>query len=167
MNKDEPYVEVEAMKMIMAIKSTESGEIRHNLSPGSIISAGDLIASLSLKDPSKVKKISTFTDRLKSVPMKAPLSVDEAAESISLTLDGYPHDFEAAITSYFAGASLECIEKFLATQLNKFVLAEKAFINKEESVVVSEITKSNKDNPIAAVPPLLARKQLKQLEFLP
>jgi len=73
-NKDEPYVEVEAMKMIMAIKSSESGEIRHNLSPGSIISAGDLIASLSLKDPSKVKKISTFTDRLKSVPMKAPLT---------------------------------------------------------------------------------------------
>ena len=31
-------LQVEAMKMIMAIKSTESGVINHNLSPGSIIS---------------------------------------------------------------------------------------------------------------------------------
>jgi len=177
-NKDEPYVEVEAMKMIMAIKSSESGEIRHNLSPGSIISAGDLIASLSLKDPSKVKKISTFTDRLKSVPMKAPLTEEEAEESISLTIDGYPHDYEAAVASYFSKASLENIEKLLATQLTKFVKAEQVFINKEESVVVSEVTKANKDNLVAAVPSLLARKQLKsrslvvisllrQLEFLP
>eukprot|EP01037_Dinobryon_pediforme_P023559 gene23559-25046_t len=51
--KNEPYVEVEAMKMIMSFKATESGTIRHNLSPGSIISAGDLIANLTLLDPSK------------------------------------------------------------------------------------------------------------------
>lgn len=82
-DKDQPYVEVhsfltldvslsfsllsfsqvEAMKMIMAIKATESGVITHNLSPGSILSAGDLIASLKLKDPSKVKQISTFAGR--------------------------------------------------------------------------------------------------------
>ena len=54
MEKDQPYVEVEAMKMIMAIKATESGVINHAMSPGSIIAAGDLIASLKLKDPSKV-----------------------------------------------------------------------------------------------------------------
>lgn len=38
--KDQPYVEVEAMKMIMAIKSSESGIVKHNLSPGSVIQAG-------------------------------------------------------------------------------------------------------------------------------
>ena len=53
----QPYVEVEAMKMIMPIKASESGKITHNLSPGSVISAGDLLASLTLKDPSKVKKM--------------------------------------------------------------------------------------------------------------
>ena len=58
--KDQPYVEVEAMKMIMAIKATDSGAVKHNLSPGSVIQAGDLIASLKLKDPSKVKQIVTF-----------------------------------------------------------------------------------------------------------
>ena len=56
----EPYVEVEAMKMIMPIKASESGKITHNLSPGTVISAGDLLASLTLKDPSKVKKILNF-----------------------------------------------------------------------------------------------------------
>jgi acetyl-CoA carboxylase/biotin carboxylase 1 len=35
----EPYVEVEAMKMIMPIKATESGKITYNLSQGSVISA--------------------------------------------------------------------------------------------------------------------------------
>jgi hypothetical protein len=42
--------------MIMPLKSTESGLIKHELSPGSIISAGDLLASLALKDPSKVQQ---------------------------------------------------------------------------------------------------------------
>ena len=50
--------------MIMPIKATESGKITHNLSPGSVISAGDLLASLELKDPSKVKKIGTFDGTL-------------------------------------------------------------------------------------------------------
>jgi acetyl-CoA carboxylase/biotin carboxylase 1 len=55
-----PFVEVEAMKMIMPLKASESGAIKHELSAGSIISTGDLLASLTLKDPSKVKKILQF-----------------------------------------------------------------------------------------------------------
>ena len=61
--------------MIMAIKSTESGVINHSLSPGSIISAGDLIASLQLKDPSRVKQISSFKDTLSVVPASPPKTV--------------------------------------------------------------------------------------------
>ena len=55
-----PYIEVEAMEIIMPIKATESGKITNNLSPSSVIAAGDLLASLELKDPSKVKKIVNF-----------------------------------------------------------------------------------------------------------
>lgn len=55
-----PFVEVEAMKMIMPLKASESGAIKHELSAGSIIATGDLLASLTLKDPSKVKKIEQF-----------------------------------------------------------------------------------------------------------
>jgi acetyl-CoA carboxylase / biotin carboxylase 1 len=47
--------------MIMPLKSTESGLIKHELSPGSIISAGDLLASLALKDPSKVQYYTTLS----------------------------------------------------------------------------------------------------------
>merc|ERR1719281_1250725 len=39
--KGQPYVEVEAMKMIMALKSSEAGVIKHAMSSGSIIAAGD------------------------------------------------------------------------------------------------------------------------------
>ncbi|KAH8045219.1 acetyl-CoA carboxylase [Aureococcus anophagefferens] len=60
-NAGEPYVEVEAMKMIMALKTAESGAIKHEMSPGSIISTGDLLASLTLSDPSSVVKIEPFT----------------------------------------------------------------------------------------------------------
>ena len=48
-NAGEPFVEVEAMKMIMPLKATESGKITHNLSPGTVISAGDLLASLEFE----------------------------------------------------------------------------------------------------------------------
>ncbi|CAJ1360967.1 unnamed protein product, partial [Effrenium voratum] len=58
--KGDSYIELEAMKMIMALKSPETGQISHALSPGSIVSAGELLATLELKDPSKVKKILPF-----------------------------------------------------------------------------------------------------------
>lgn len=176
--KGTPFVEVEAMKMIMAMKATESGEIRHNLSPGSIIAAGDLIASLTLKDPSKVKQITKYSERLQSVPALGELSVDDAAERISLAMDGYAHDLEGAIKAYFESAKLEDIEKLLATQLKKFVATEKSYANMEDDAVVGELVKANKDNLLGAVPTLLAHKQIKkraagvlallrQLEFLP
>ena len=63
-NAGEPFIEVEAMKMIMPLKASESGKITHTVSPGTVISAGDLLASLELKDPSKVKKISVFEGAL-------------------------------------------------------------------------------------------------------
>jgi len=52
-----PFAEAEAMKMLITIKATESGTISHEKQPGSIINQGDLLSSLTLKDPSKVKKI--------------------------------------------------------------------------------------------------------------
>lgn len=55
----EPFVEVEAMKMIMPLKATESGKINHEMSPGSIIAAGDLLASLQLA-VSRISEISHF-----------------------------------------------------------------------------------------------------------
>ena len=48
------YAEAEAMKMIMPMKASEAGTISHVKQGGSLIAQGDLVASLQLKDPSKV-----------------------------------------------------------------------------------------------------------------
>ena len=73
------------MKMIMPIKATESGKITHNLSPGSVISAGDLLANLELKDPSKVKKIGTFEGTLDIADSAVEM---DPAKSVSNVLAG-------------------------------------------------------------------------------
>ena len=67
--KDQPYVEVEAMKMIMALKAGETGVISHKLQPGAILAPGDLIAGLTLDDPSKVKKIESFSGPMTMLPL--------------------------------------------------------------------------------------------------
>jgi len=58
--KGKPYAEVEAMKMVMPLLASESGRVKHAVSAGSIIDAGDLLASLELRDPGKAKKIAPF-----------------------------------------------------------------------------------------------------------
>ena len=83
----EAYVELEAMKMIMALKSPEAGRVRHALAPGAIVSQGELLASLELKDPSKVKKITAFEGQLAIVEGgQAPLT---AREELLAQLDGF------------------------------------------------------------------------------
>eukprot|EP01031_Cornospumella_fuschlensis_P005151 gene5151-6426_t len=159
-NKNEPYVEVEAMKMIMALKSTESGVISQHLSPGSIISAGELIASLQLQDTSKVKSINTFKQRLQFVPPRTRATASQLEELILLALDGYNVDFEAAIKSYFEQEStITNLENLVLKVLQSFLSYEKMF-NGEESVVISNMIKTNKDSLSKIVPSLLARKQL-------
>ena len=181
--KDQPYVEVEAMKMIMAIKSTESGVINHNLSPGSIISAGDLIASLQLKDPSRVKQISSFKETLSVVPPSPPktTSPEDALEQINLALDGFEHEGVEASVPVLLATNQDDWQKttaFFTAALNKFLAAEKLFVGQEESAAVSALIKANKDGLLKVVPSLIAHKQLKpraalalsllrQLEFLP
>eukprot|EP00961_Rhodomonas_salina_P083510 1121623-Rhodomonas_salina.1 len=82
-----PFVECEAMKMIMQLKTTEAGKIQHNLSPGSIINAGDLLATVDLKDPSKVAKIETFAGKIEVESGAANL---DPMHLLELALKGYP-----------------------------------------------------------------------------
>merc|ERR1719420_837374 len=59
--KDEPYVELEAMKMIMSLRSGEAGKIHHSLAAGSIVSPGQLLATLKLADPGSVQTVQSFS----------------------------------------------------------------------------------------------------------
>ena len=178
--KDQPYVEVEAMKMIMSIKAGESGVISHNLQPGSILGAGDLIASLQLKDPSKVKKISAFTGPLTTLPGPQEQTVEDSIEALTMAMAGYESDnIEQSLQSYLdSGSPSGDAEKLFSELMNNFLAAEKDFIGQDESAVIGNLAKNNKDDLMSTVPTLLARNQLKprakvvvsilrQIEFFP
>ncbi|QLG70770.1 hypothetical protein HG535_0A07120 [Zygotorulaspora mrakii] len=60
----QPYAEVEVMKMQMPLLAQESGVVQLLKQPGSTIAAGDIIAILTLDDPSKVKHALPFEGML-------------------------------------------------------------------------------------------------------
>ncbi|EUD69224.1 biotin carboxylase subunit-acetyl CoA carboxylase [Plasmodium inui San Antonio 1] len=68
--KNEDYIEVEAMKMIMTFKSTEKGILRHRMSEGTIVKVGDLLGVIEETSPDSSSKrgeqnqIKTFTGHL-------------------------------------------------------------------------------------------------------
>ncbi|AET37860.1 acetyl-CoA carboxylase ACC1 Ecym_2107 [Eremothecium cymbalariae DBVPG len=63
----QPYAEVEVMKMQMPLLAQESGIVQLLKQPGSTISAGDILAILTLDDPSKVKHALPFEGMLPSL----------------------------------------------------------------------------------------------------
>ncbi|KAL7749387.1 acetyl-coenzyme-A carboxylase [Sorochytrium milnesiophthora] len=89
------YAEVEVMKMIMPLLSTESGRLKHERQEGSPIQAGDLLASLVLDDPSKVRTSKLYTGTLPPVRNatsqggKPHQVLHELRTSMELTLKGY------------------------------------------------------------------------------
>mmetsp|Transcript_36664 Transcript_36664/g.53859 ORF Transcript_36664/g.53859 Transcript_36664/m.53859 type:complete len:2101 (+) Transcript_36664:49-6351(+) len=154
----QPYVEVEAMKMIMPIKATESGKIAHNLSPGSVISAGDLLASLALADPSKVKKIGVFEGSLDF----AAVSLDiDTAESVSNLLAGYSQDPESVALAALADTTdLESANALLTDTINEFLRVETIFDGALLDEVVRDLAKANKDSLETVIDLNLAHQQL-------
>lgn len=157
-NSGEPFVEVEAMKMIMPIKASESGKITHNLSPGSVISAGDLLASLELKDPSKVKKIVNFEGALDIDAVE--LESDAKTEAANI-LAGYTGDAEAAAQALLADVTDtgEAAGIVMET-LNEFIRVESLFAGKLLDDVVRDLTKANSENLDVVIAENQAHQQL-------
>lgn len=98
----QPYAEAEAMKMLIAIKTEEAGTVKHGKQPGSIINQGDLLASLTLKDPSKVKKILPFDGKLEYQQLgsaeETMLQAFRSSEkSLELIMDGYVMEAEPLV----------------------------------------------------------------------
>lgn len=154
----EPYVEVEAMKMIMPIKASESGKITHTLSPGSVINAGDLVASLELKDPSKVKKILTFEGKLGIEEVALETDPKEAVQNI---LAGFTGDPEAAVQLAFdAIDNVESASALVVETLNEFLRVETLFAGKLKDDVVREMTKANSDDLSVVIAENQAHQQL-------
>ncbi|CAK9065571.1 Acetyl-CoA carboxylase 2 [Includes: Biotin carboxylase] [Durusdinium trenchii] len=115
--KGEAYVELEAMKMIMALKSPEAGRVSHALSAGSIVSAGELLAKLELKDPSKVKKILPFEGHWQGPGLEEAEDLEPREELLAL-LDGYSIDAKGPLVVQMLD------EKMFASFANNEVAAE-------------------------------------------
>jgi acetyl-CoA carboxylase / biotin carboxylase 1 len=155
----EPYVEVEAMKMIMPIKATESGKITHSLSPGSVISAGDLLGSLELADPSKIKKISTFEGVL-DIPAVA--TETDAKSAIKYILSGFKGDPEAAAQAAFQEVdTFEAATALAQETLNEYLRVERLFYGKLKDDVVRDLTKANSDKLDVVIAENQAHQQLR------
>ena len=140
-NAGEPYIEVEAMKMIMPLKATESGKITHSVSPGTVISAGDLLASLELKDPSKVKKISVFDGDLDVEVSDLEIAPTEAVSNI---LAGYTGEPEEQVQKAFEEiADADAASAYATEILNEFTRVETMFDGKLKDDVVRDMAKAN------------------------
>jgi acetyl-CoA carboxylase/biotin carboxylase 1 len=132
------------MKMIMPIKASESGKITHNLSPGSVISAGDLMASLELKDPSKVKKIVTFEGELEGAGVELEVETDEVVSNILAGFSGEP---EAAVQAAFAEISdKEAAAALVTSTLTEYLRVENMFAGKLKDDVVRDMAKANTES---------------------
>ena len=156
----EPYVEVEAMKMIMPIKATESGKITQNLSTGTVINAGDLLATLELKDPSKVKKILDFEGDFDIA--KEAYSFDEK-EAVQNILSGYDGDVDATVAGAMQSSpDLESASETIVNAVNEFVRVEAMFDGKLKDDVVRQMTKDNADSLDDVIALNLAHQQQKK-----
>ncbi len=163
----EAYVEVEAMKMIMALKSSSAGKIHHVMSPGSLINTGDLLANLQLHDPSQVKTVLPYTGELQVEAV--PLILDDEAgvtAVLSNTLAGYDNDWQTAVSRLFniyQGASKD-LEGAILPLLRQYMEVESIFASAKGSSesAIADLTKSQKkgESKSSLIAIALAHQQL-------
>ncbi len=63
-SKEQPFAEVEVMKMNMPLLAMEDGTLSHGKPAGAVMEPGDVIATLELDDPSKVSRSESFRGEL-------------------------------------------------------------------------------------------------------
>jgi len=168
----QPYVELEAMKMIMPVKAMSSGRITHTKSAGSIVSAGDLLGSLELDDPSSVQKIDNFTGKFALAALEDTTGPkDPAAESIAnvnLMLDGYapagkPSELVQKLFKETNGENWQDIasdifERYLAVE-EKFAAVMNENVTTLDQITAALLAQS-KDKPEEVMALFLAHGQL-------
>jgi acetyl-CoA carboxylase/biotin carboxylase 1 len=165
--KGKPFAEVEAMKMVMPLLATESGRIKHAVSPGSIIEAGDLLASLTLRDPGKAKKIVAFTGSFDfGCPGWTPPAdggFATAAErfigaqaAAQLILDGFDGDAEGAVQALLSAVTDSALngstfgkdryvhaQSVVAALLNRYAAVETEFVGRTLDDTIARLVKAN------------------------
>ncbi len=116
-NSGEPYAEIEAMKMVMPLKVKEPGTMKWVLSEGAALKPGDLIATLTLDDPSSFTQSEPFSGHL-GVPgsecntnnkhqLKPHILLRNAIHQLSMVLNGYivpPEQYQGALKDFVAAS---------------------------------------------------------------
>jgi len=148
--KGEPYVEVEAMKMIMPLKASETGRISNSLSVGSVVSAGDLLASLELKDPSKAKQITQFDGQIKAdgqADGEMP-DFEKTIERLLNVLGGFRDDSDSLVTNLVnAAPDGKAAVDAIVSLLQQYDAVESKFAGAaSRDEAVTELIKANKES---------------------
>eukprot|EP01134_Creolimax_fragrantissima_P000481 CFRG0481T1 len=88
--------EIEVMKMVMQVTVDHAGTLRTLLQPGSVLSAGDIMARLILDDSSAIQPAELFTGQLpaylqciQSEEEKVHQTAQRCVSEVSVILDGY------------------------------------------------------------------------------
>jgi acetyl-CoA carboxylase/biotin carboxylase 1 len=139
----EPFVECEAMKMIMQLKATQDGKVNHELAAGSIINAGDLIATVELDDPSKVVKIESFDGTL---DIESGPSDQRPMHLLNLALKGYPGDVETQLNKALLDVTPEEASDSVAELIETFCDNEDKFKGKALDLAVLDLISQNKES---------------------
>eukprot|EP00004_Rigifila_ramosa_P006611 TRINITY_DN1746_c0_g1_i1.p1 TRINITY_DN1746_c0_g1~~TRINITY_DN1746_c0_g1_i1.p1 ORF type:complete len:2182 (+),score=504.30 TRINITY_DN1746_c0_g1_i1:514-6546(+) len=89
------FAEVEVMKMYLPLTVSEAGVIRFSKAEGSVLEAGDVLGTLLLDDPSRVKRAVLFTGQLPDMaaPFPSGTKIHQRFRGMLATirniLDGY------------------------------------------------------------------------------
>eukprot|EP00887_Chlorella_sp_A99_P005434 scaffold1.g5434.t1 len=140
---DQPYAEVEVMKMVMTLLAPAAGVLRARLAEGAVLAPGLLIASLDLDDPGAVRRAELFTGSFPSLgpPLVASESVSHrfraALEGARNILAGYHNPVDAVVAGLLSSlddpalALQQWEEQFAAVQSR----LPSALANQLESIV--------------------------------
>jgi len=104
-NEGDAFVELEAMKMIMSLRATAAGKIHQSLAPGAIVSAGQLLATLDLTDPSSVVTIKPFSGEF-TVSASKEGGATPKDKALSSILDMPLDDVSSALASCLNGFAI-------------------------------------------------------------
>ncbi|KAJ3014968.1 acetyl-coenzyme-A carboxylase [Thoreauomyces humboldtii] len=94
-NSGDAFAEIEVMKMYMPLLASESGLVHFSLPAGSVLNAGEVIGSLVLDDPSRVKRATLFDGEFPTlgVPQvvgeKPHQKFEQLKQHCDSILDGY------------------------------------------------------------------------------
>ncbi len=94
-NKGEALAEVEVMKMYITMAAPEAGVVTHKKPAGSVLAAGELVATMDLDNPDAVKKADIFEGKMPHFkpahpePRNVSMALSQHLDSLKMMLNGY------------------------------------------------------------------------------